>query len=71
MNGWDLASRACARTSIGFLDETGTTTKMPRLRGRARVGARLKAKAPFGHWKTQIPAFAGTGFSSPACAVTA
>jgi transposase len=36
-----------------FLDETGTTTKMTRLRGRARVGARLKAKAPFGHWGTQ------------------
>ena len=26
---------------------------MTRLRGRARVGARLKAKAPFGHWGTQ------------------
>ena len=36
-----------------FLDETGTTTKMTRLRGRARRGARLKAKAPFGHWATQ------------------
>jgi len=36
-----------------FLDETGTTTKMTRLRGRARVGSRLKAKAPFGHWGTQ------------------
>jgi hypothetical protein len=27
-----------------FLDETGTTTKMTRLRGRARRGARLKAE---------------------------
>ena len=36
-----------------FLDETGTTTKMTRLRGRARRGARLKAHAPFGHWATQ------------------
>jgi hypothetical protein len=36
-----------------FLDETGTTTKMTRLRGRARCGARLKARAPFGHWATQ------------------
>ena len=36
-----------------FLDETGTTTKMTRLRGRARIGARLRAKAPFGHWGTQ------------------
>ena len=36
-----------------FLDETGTTTKMTRLRGRTRRGARLKADAPFGHWATQ------------------
>jgi transposase len=26
---------------------------MTRLRGRARHGRRLKARAPFGHWKTQ------------------
>lgn len=36
-----------------FIDETGTTTKMTRLRGRALKGERLRAKAPFGHWKTQ------------------
>ena len=36
-----------------FLDETRTTTKMTRLRGRARRGVRLKATAPFGHWATQ------------------
>ncbi len=36
-----------------FVDETGTTTKMTRLRGRARRGERLKARAPFGHWATQ------------------
>jgi transposase len=36
-----------------FIDETGTTTKMTRLRGRSPKGKRLKAKAPFGHWKTQ------------------
>jgi transposase len=36
-----------------FLDETGTTTKMTRLRGRGLKGRRLRAKAPFGHWKTQ------------------
>jgi hypothetical protein len=36
-----------------FLDETGTTTKMTRLRGRCRKGQRLLSKAPFGHWKTQ------------------
>jgi transposase len=36
-----------------FIDETDTTTKMTRLRGRCPKGERLNAKAPFGHWKTQ------------------
>lgn len=36
-----------------FIDETSATTKMTRLRGRARRGDRLRAEAPFGHWKTQ------------------
>jgi hypothetical protein len=36
-----------------FLDETGTTTKLTRLRGRTRRSTRLKADAPFGHWATQ------------------
>jgi hypothetical protein len=35
-----------------FIDETGVNTKMTRLYGRAPRGQRLKAKAPFGHWKT-------------------
>ena len=36
-----------------FIDETATTTKMTRLRGRALRGQRLKASAPFGHWGSQ------------------
>ena len=36
-----------------FLDETGTTTKMTRLRGFCPKGQRLRCKAPFGHWMTQ------------------
>jgi transposase len=36
-----------------FLDETGTSTKMTRPRGRCPKGQRLRAKAPFGHWMTQ------------------
>lgn len=36
-----------------FLDETGTSTKMTRLRGRCPKGQRLYARAPFGHWKVQ------------------
>ena len=35
-----------------FIDETGTNTKMARLRGRAPRGERLAGKVPYGHWKT-------------------
>ena len=35
-----------------FLDETGATTKMSRLRGRAPRGDRCRAALPHGHWKT-------------------
>ena len=35
-----------------FIDETGATTKMARLRGRATRGERCKAAIPHGHWKT-------------------
>ena len=43
-----LHTIACRAT-----DETSTTTKMTRLRGRAKRGERLHARAPFGHWGTQ------------------
>ena len=50
-----------------FIDETGTTTKMTRLRGRARRGQRLKMKVPFGHWGTQtfIAALRHDGLIAP------
>ena len=35
-----------------FIDESGTNTKMTRLRGRAPRGQRLVGKIPYGHWKT-------------------
>ncbi len=35
-----------------FLDETGASTNMARLRGRAPKGERLRAGIPKGHWKT-------------------
>jgi transposase len=41
------------RGRLIFIDETGTTTKMTRLRGRSMRGKRLNGKAPFGHWGTQ------------------
>jgi len=38
---------------LTFIDETGTTAKMARPRGRAKRSERLRASAPFGHWGTQ------------------
>lgn len=35
-----------------FIDETGLSTKMARLRGRAIRGERCRAGVPHGHWKT-------------------
>ncbi len=35
-----------------FIDETGTSTNMARLRGRSPRGHRLIGKVPYGHWKT-------------------
>jgi transposase len=35
-----------------FIDESGATTKMTRLRGRAQRGERCRAGVPHGHWKT-------------------
>ena len=35
-----------------FIDETGASTKIARLYGRAHRGARCRAAIPHGHWKT-------------------
>jgi hypothetical protein len=50
-----------------FLDETGTTTKMTRLRGRCLKGQRLRSKVPSVHWKTQtfIAGLRSHGLSAP------
>jgi hypothetical protein len=50
-----------------FIDETGASTKMMRLRGRAKRGERCRAPVPHGHWKTTT--FTGglclTGMTAP------
>ncbi|MGO6848692.1 IS630 family transposase [Rhizobium ruizarguesonis] len=50
-----------------FIDETGLSTKMARLRGRAIRGERCRAGVPHGHWKTTT--FTGalrlTGMTAP------
>lgn len=35
-----------------FIDETGISTKMARLRGRSPCGERCRSGVPHGHWKT-------------------
>ena len=50
-----------------FIDETGASTKMARLRGRAQRGQRCRSPVPHGHWKTTT--FTGalrlTGMTAP------
>jgi transposase len=50
-----------------FIDETGASTKMARLRGRSRRGERCRAAVPHGHWKTTTftAGLRRTGMSAP------
>src|SRR6201998_4894023 len=50
-----------------FIDETGTSTNMARLRGRAPRGERLSGKVPHGHWKTTtfVAALRSTALTAP------
>jgi len=53
--------------TLVFIDETGASTKMARLHGRAPRGERLRMSVPHGHWKTTT--FTGalrlTGMTAP------
>ena len=49
---WAQAQAELAPERLVFIDETGTSTNMARLRGRAPRGERLVGKVPHGHWKT-------------------
>lgn len=50
-----------------FIDETGASTKMARLRGRAPRGERCRAPVPHGHWKstTFVGALRLEGMTAP------
>ena len=50
-----------------FIDETGASTAMARLRGRAPKGERLRAGIPRGHWKTTtfVAGLRLTGMTAP------
>jgi len=50
-----------------FIDETGASTKMARLYGRAPRGERCVAPIPHGHWQTTtfVGALRATGITAP------
>jgi transposase len=52
---------------LAFIDETSTTTRLTRLRGRAMKGERLPGAAPFGQWQSQtfIAALRCHGLTAP------
>ena len=50
-----------------FIDETGVSTKMARIRGRSPCGERCRAPIPHGHWKTTtfVGALRLSGITAP------
>ncbi|CDX11429.1 transposase (fragment) [Mesorhizobium plurifarium] len=66
-SGCPEAPPRLVRRRLVFIDETGLSTKMARLRGRAPRGERCRAGVPHGHWKTTT--FTGalrlTGMTAP------
>jgi transposase len=49
---WSAVQPGLDPEKLVFVDETGASTKMARLRGRAPRGQRCRAPIPHGHWKT-------------------
>jgi transposase len=49
---WSELQQTFDPERLVFIDETGASTKMARLYGRARRGERCCAPNPHGHWKT-------------------
>jgi transposase len=49
---WRAAQPELDPARLVFVDETGASTKMARLRGRAPRGQRCIGAIPHGHWKT-------------------
>ena len=48
---WKERQKLLDPNRLVFIDETGTSTNMARLRGRCPRGQRLIGKVPHGHWK--------------------
>jgi transposase len=49
---WKASQASLDPSKLVFIDETGTSTKMARLYGRAKRGKRVIGRIPWGHWKT-------------------
>jgi transposase len=64
---WFDAQPDLAPEHLVFIDETGASTKMARLRGRAKRGQRCRSPIPHGHWKTTtfIGALRLAGMTAP------
>jgi transposase len=64
---WRLAQPTLDPHRLVFIDETGTSTNMTRLRARARRGRRVVGLVPWGHWKitTFVAALRHDGVTAP------
>lgn len=64
---WLAAQPELDPRRLVFIDETGTATNMARLRGRAKRGARLVGRVPWGHWKilTFVAGLRQDGITAP------
>jgi transposase len=64
---WQYEQPRLDPAKLVFVDESGASTKMARLHGRAKRGRRVVGRVPWGHWKT-VTFVAGLrldGFTAP------
>lgn len=64
---WKAGQASLDPARLIFIDETGASTKMARLYGRAKRGRRAIGRAPWGHWKlvTLVVALRLDGMRAP------
>lgn len=64
---WKEQQKQLDPARLVFIDETGTSTNMARLRGRCPRGQRLIGKVPHGHWKitTFVAALRNDAITAP------
>jgi transposase len=64
---WQAAQPEIDIDRLVFIDETGASTKMARLRGRSPRGTRCVAPIPHGHWQTTtfVGALRASGMTAP------